>query len=105
MLDRVPDRPLGEREARAELADGREGVDQGLEFRLENGMGHYEIPFSSTVGATDRPVPIVIPAKTGMQWGHDESAQPETRVEAVSNLKPRRRRSVVDARIREHDTA
>ena len=45
MLDGVPDRPLGEREPRTELADRREGVDQGLEFRLENGMGHGKAPF------------------------------------------------------------
>ena len=45
MLDGVPDRPLGEGEARAELADRRVGVDQGLEFRLENGMGHRRSSF------------------------------------------------------------
>ena len=53
MLDGVPDRPLGEREPRTELADRREGVDQGLEFRLENGMGHGKAPFGSAVIANN----------------------------------------------------
>ena len=48
VLDGVPDRALGESEARAELADGRVGVDQGLEFRLEDGVGHVRILLAVT---------------------------------------------------------
>src|SRR4030088_3090854 len=36
----MPDRPLGEREAATELANGRIGIDQFLEFGAQRGMGH-----------------------------------------------------------------
>ena len=40
MLDRMPDRPLGEGEARADLADRRVDVDQRLELGSQSRMGH-----------------------------------------------------------------
>ena len=40
MIDGMPDRPLGEGEPRAQLADRRIGVDQVLEFRPQRRMGH-----------------------------------------------------------------
>jgi len=44
MIDRMPDRPLGEGEAAAELADRRIGVDQFLEFGAQRGVGHGAVP-------------------------------------------------------------
>ena len=40
VIDRMPDRPLGEGEAGAELADRRIGIDQGFEFGAQRGVGH-----------------------------------------------------------------
>src|SRR5258708_34379831 len=36
----MPDRPLGEREAATELANGRIGIDQFREFGAQRGVGH-----------------------------------------------------------------
>ncbi len=40
MIGRMPDRPFGEGEAGAELADRRVDVDQLLELGAQRGVGH-----------------------------------------------------------------
>ena len=47
VMDRMPDRPLGEVEAGADLADRRVGVDQGFEFRAQRDMRHRSVLFSA----------------------------------------------------------
>ena len=50
VVDRVPDRPLGEGEAGADLADRRVDVDQLLELGAQRGVGHGRRPRSAHAG-------------------------------------------------------
>ena len=53
----MPDWALREVEAGADLADGRVGVDQALEFRTQRHMGHRTV--------------LCVQAGNQLRWGSD----------------------------------
>ena len=62
VLDRVPDRPFGKREAGPDLADRRPAVDQLLELALDHHVRHLRAPCSALKPGTSCAAPATASA-------------------------------------------
>ena len=63
VLDRVPDRPFGEGEAGADLADRGPGVDQLLELALDDDVRHRTRPLTPGTSCAGRATASAAPAR------------------------------------------
>ena len=94
VLGGVPERPLGEDEARADLPDRCVGIDEGGELAAAYVVGHLGAPWPDTGTGVPAFRPILIPSAGAPQspaLGQDE-IDPRTRMKRTGGRKDRNER-------------